>query len=319
MAIRMLLHISHQQEDDAASMVHCLITVLYSATALVMLFPVIVMADSRPAAGWRHSLTAAYAWQGTSDLAEQGSFSVDRGVVEYRLATRLGKRWFAGLSAGYGEDRYRFDSTPASFPPWQDIRSLQFGIALRYLADNRWTLFGLPVLRYSAEENVSLNQGREYGLIAGASYRFSDRLTIGPGLGAFRGIGSEDDVFPVLFINWRMTETLSLETGRGLAATRGPGLTLRWRPMQKWEFGIAARYEKYRFRLDDGADGIGEDKTVPLVATASWQPTAALKLSALAGVETAGVLSLENSGGTLVAERTYSTAPIAGLVASFNF
>ena len=300
-------------------MVRCFITVLLSATALVMLFPVTVLAESRPAAGWRHTLTAAYAWQGTSDLVEQGSFSVDRGVVEYRLATRLGKRWFAGLSAGYGEDRYRFNNTPTSFSPWQDIRSLQFGIALRYLADKRWTLFGLPVLRYSAEENISLSQGREYGLIAGASYRLGDRLTIGPGLGAFRGFGNEDDVFPVLFIDWRMTETLSLETGRGLAATRGPGLALRWRPVQSWEFGVAARYEKYRFRLDDGADSIGQDKTVPVVATASWQSTAGLKLSALAGVETAGVLSIENSGGTPVTEQTYNTAPIAGLVASFNF
>lgn len=307
------------QEVVAVYMVRCFITVLFSTTVLAIFFPLSVVAESRPAAGWRHSLTAAYAWQGTSDLAEQGSFSVDRGVVEYRLATRLGKRWFAGLSAGYGEDRYRFDSTPASFSAWQDIRSLQFGVALRYLADNRWTLFGLPVLRYAAEENVGLKQGREYGLIAGASYSFGDRLTLGPGLGAFRGIGNEDDVFPVLFINWRITETLSVETGRGLAATRGPGLTLRWRPVQKWEFGIAARYEKYRFRLDDGADGIGEDKTVPLVATASWQPGTGLKLSALAGVETAGVLSIENSGGTLTAERAYNTAPIAGLVASFNF
>ena len=284
-----------------------------------MLFPVTGMTESRPAAGVRHTLTAAYAWQGTSDLAEQGSFSVDRGVLEYRLATRLGKRWFAGFSAGYGEDRYRFDDTPANFSPWQDIRSLQFGVALRYLADNSWTLFGLPVVRYAAEDNISIEQGREFGLIAGASYRFGDRLTIGPGLGAFRGIGNEDDVFPVLFINWRMTETLSLETGRGLAATRGPGLTLRWRPIQRWEFGIAARYEKYRFRLDDGADGIGQDKTIPLVATAGWQLKPGLKLSALIGVETAGVLSVENSDGNLIGEQSYSTAPIAGLVASFGF
>ena len=301
------------------STVRCIKTVVSSATVLVMLFPVAGLAESRPAAGLRHTLTAAYAWQGASDLADQGSFSVDRGVVEYRLAKRLGKRWFAGFSAGYGEDRYRFDDTPASFSPWQDIRSLQFGVALRYLADNSWTLFGLPVLRYAAEDNVSLDQGRELGLIAGASYRFNDRLTIGPGLGAFRGIGNEDDLFPVLFINWRMTETLSLETGRGLAATRGPGLALRWRPMQNWEFGVAARYEKYRFRLENGADSIGQDKSVPVIATAGWQPGAGLKLSALVGVETAGVLSVENSDGNLVGEQSYSTAPIAGLVASFSF
>lgn len=293
--------------------------VFLTATVFVTQLPVTGLAESRPAGGWRHTLTAAYAWQGTSDLADQGSFSVDRGVLEYRLATRLGKRWFAGFSAGYGEDRYRFEDTPTGFAPWQDIRSLQFGLPLRYQAGNQWTLFGIPILRYAAEDNVSLNQGREFGLIAGASYRYSDKLTIGPGLGAFKGIGNEDDLFPVLFINWRMTETLSLETGKGLAATRGPGLALRWRPDRKWNFSFAARYEKYRFRLDNAADGIGEDKSVPVIATASWQSTSGLKLSALAGIETAGVLRLENSDGDFVTDQSYSTAPVAGLVASFSF
>lgn len=293
--------------------------ILLCLAILVLTLPLGGLADSTPATTWRNTLTAAYAWQGESDLNGGGNFSVDRGVVEFKTATRIGQHWFAGFSIDYGEDRYRFNGTAGSFSPWQDIRSLQFGLPLRYLVNNKWVLFGLPVLRYAAEDGDSLSDGREYGVIAGASYRFSDRLSIGPGLGGFRGIGDEDDLFPVLFINWRMTDTLSLETGRGLAATRGPGLTLKWKPLQQWEFGLAARYEKYRFRLADSAGNIGQDKSVPVIATAGWRSGAAFSVTALAGVEASGALRLENSDGVFIAEQSYSTAPIAGLVASLQF
>jgi len=285
----------------------------------MLLLPVNAMADSRPASTWRNTLTAAYAWQGESDLVGGNSFSVDRGVVEFKTSTRLGPRWFAGFSIDYGEDRYRFNGTAGGFSPWQDIRTLQFGLPLRYLVNNTWVLFGLPVLRYAAEDGASLSDGREYGVIAGATYRFSDRLSIGPGLGAFKGIGNEDDLFPVLFINWRMTDTLSIETGRGLAATRGPGLALKWRPLDKWEFGVAARYEKYRFRLADNTGNIGQDKAIPAVVTASWQMKPQFSLSALAGVEASGALRVENSDGSFITEQSYSTAPIVGFVASLQF
>jgi opacity protein-like surface antigen len=291
---------------------------LYMAS-VALLLPLNAMADSRPASSWRNTLTAVYAWQGESDLDGGNNFRVDRGFVQFKTSMRLGPRLFGGFSIGYGEDRYRFNTTAGSFAPWQDIRTLQFGLPLRYLVNEKWVLFGLPVLRYEAEDGASLGDGREYGVIAGATYRFSDRLSIGPGLGGFKGIGNEDDVFPVLFINWRITDTLSLETGRGLAATRGPGLGLKWKPLDQWEFGLAARYEKNRFRLADTASNIGQDKSVPIVATASWQLKPQFRLSALAGIEASGALRVENSDGALIAEQSYSTAPIVGFVASLQF
>jgi len=297
----------------------CFRITFFTLVFLNLLLPASGQTDSRPTSTWRNTLTAAYAWQGESDLDDQANFRVDRGVLEFETARRVGQSWFAGFSVGYGEDRYRFNETPGSFSPWENIRTLQFGLPLRYMANDKWMLFGLPVLRYSAESDADLGDGREFGLIGGASYRFSNKLTIGPGLGAFKGIGDENDLFPILLINWRMTETLSLETGRGLAATRGPGLALKWRPLEKWEFVLAGRYEKFRFRLADSAGNIGQDKSVPIVATASWQWTRAVRISALAGVETSGILRLEDISGNFIAQQSYSTAPVAALVASFQF
>lgn len=121
---------------------------------LMLLLPLNGKADSRPASTWRNTLTAAYAWQGNSDLDGGSSFRVDRGVVQFKTSTRIGPRWFAGFSIGYGEDRYRFNGTAGSFSPWQDIRTLQFGLPLRYLVNKTWVLFGLPVLRYAVDRVI---------------------------------------------------------------------------------------------------------------------------------------------------------------------
>ena len=266
--------------------------------------------------GWQGSVVAAYARQGDSDLESNGKFSVDRGVVELGARRRVGDRLFAGITLGYQQDDYRF--TQVAGQPWNDIRTLQLGFSLRYLANQKWMLFGLPLLRYSTEQDVELSDGREYGLLAGASYRFSNKLTIGPGFGAINGIGGEEDFFPILLVDWKITDSLTLETGRGFAASRGPGLALKWRPASAWELGIMARYEKSRFRLLTNGN-IGEDKSVPVMLTASWEPKRDIQLTAFGGVETSGRLSIENSDGVRLQQLSYESAPQAGLLVKLSF
>jgi len=284
-----------------------------------LLLPALANAAGPPnQSGWLTSVDLAYVWQGNADLGDDGQFSVDRGVFEIGTARRIGEQWMIGLSLGYGEDQYSFSDT-LNGTPWEDIRSLQFGVTMRYQASDNWSLFGLPVLRYSAERDASLNDGREIGLLAGASYRFNDNLKIGPGLGVFNGIGGEEDVFPILLINWAITDEVSLETGRGLAASRGPGLALKWQPSGRWEFGLAARYEKFRFRLADDRDRIAEDKAIPVVLTAAWKWNPTVSITALAGMENNGDLSIENADGERINRLSYDTAPLLGVVATFLF
>jgi hypothetical protein len=132
------------------------------------------------------------------------------------------------------------------------------------------------------------------------------------------GIGGEEDVFPILLIDWKITDTVSLETGRGIAASRGPGLTLKWQPQQSWEFGLAARYEKSRFRLANN-DNIGEDRAVPVILTAKWSHNRKFALTGFAGFETAGKLTLEDQNGSELQSLEYDTAPVAGIAAEIKF
>jgi hypothetical protein len=267
-------------------------------------------------AGWKSSVTAAFAWQGDTNIDSGGEFSVNRGVLQFDSRRLVGSRLFTGITLGYEQDDYKFSSLSAQ--PWNDIRTLQFGLSLRYLATDKWSLFGLPLLRYSSEKGKDLSDGREYGLLAGASYRFSENLTLGPGFGVISGIGGEEDIFPILLVNWKITDTVSVETGRGLAASRGPGLALKWKPASQWELSLAARYEKSRFRLATD-NNIGEDRSVPVLLTASWRHNRHFSVTGFTGFETAGKLSLENSNGDEIESLEYDTAPLAGLLARFSF
>ena len=104
--------------------------------------------------------------------------------------------------------------------------------------------------------------------------------------------------------------------------SRGPGVTLRWRPGGTWSFSLGARYEKRRFRLaDDGLApaGIGEERAVPVALGAEYALGQKMRLSLLAGAEFAGSLRLENSDGNRVAASDFDTAPLVGGVFSYRF
>jgi hypothetical protein len=115
---------------------------------------------------------------------------------------------------------------------------------------------------------------------------------------------------------------MSLRTWRGFASTRGPGLSLVWDASELWSFSLGGRYEKERFRLDDGGiapDGIGQETSVPLYLgiTRSFGRTASF--SVIAGAKLGGRLRLEDEYGDLLEQSDYDTAPFAGATFDVRF
>jgi len=129
-------------------------------------------------------------------------------------------------------------------------------------------------------------------------------------------------IFPILVIDWDISERWNLSTGRGLAASQGPGLTLSYALSQSWSLGIAGRYENTEFRLDENGPtpgGVGRDQSIPVVAMATWNPNRIIDLSVFAGIELNGKLKLKNALGESVAESSYDPAPIFGATFKLRF
>jgi len=294
------------------------------ASLLLWATGVLTAAASGRSSDWQVTLDAGAAKQFESSLDTGGDFDVDRYFFRFGATRNIGKAWNAGISLGYGEDRYEFSGSSGfgDSDPWSRIRVFRAGIPISYRAENNWSFFGIPSLRYAGEDGANWSDSQQWGLLAAAAYRFSDRLTIGPGFGAFSEIEDSTSFFPILFIDWQISETVALTTGRGLAASRGPGVSLNWTPTHRWRFSLEGRYEKTRFRLDDKGPfpgGVGQDQSIPVALAATYTAIRDVELSLLGGVEFAGKLRLEDSTGDRLTESDYGAAPFAGAVVKVKF
>lgn len=272
---------------------------------------------------WSFHLRGGYVHQFDVDLDEGGSFSVNRFFIQGGPSYSPAHRRSISLAVGYGFDDYDFsgEKVLATVTPWDDIHSFRFSTPVRWGIDNKWTIIAIPALRFTGENGTDWNEAITGGGFTGLSYRFNDRLLIGPGIGVFSQLEDSARVFPILLISWKITDSLSLNTGGGLAATLGPGITLNWKASDKLELQVGGRYEKLRFRLDkDGPapDGIGEDTSFPLVIGATYNYNPNARMSLIAGVELGGELRLEDENGRLLTKDNHDPAGLLGITFRFR-
>lgn len=309
---------------------YAIIQSLIFVQLIVFAFPVIGSAREAPEArrgtgpepGWSTFLRGGYVHQFDTDIDDGGSFNADRFFIQGGVTFARDHRRSVSFALGYGLDGYDFsgDGGIAAVRPWENIHSYGVSMPVRWGFNEAWTVFVIPTLRFSAESGAEPEDAMQGGGFAGISYRFGDRLTIGPGIGVMSEIEDSATVFPVLVVTWKITDHLTLETGRGLGASLGPGLVLRWEASDKWDLSIGGRYEKLRFRLDDkeiAPNGVGQDRAFPLFGGVSYRFSPRAQVSLLGGAEIGGELRLEDKKGSPIAKEDYGTAGFGGI--AFNF
>jgi hypothetical protein len=277
-----------------------------------------------PPDGWMFFTRGGGVNQFDTGIDSGGSFGVQRLYLQGGATYTWDRRHSVSLAAGYGRDAYSFEGSTGfgALNPWEDIHGVDLSMAVRYSLDGGWTVFAVPSVRISAEDGADTEDATTGGILGGAAYRFSDRLTIGPGIGAVSQIEDSMEVFPILLIDWRITDTVSLTTGRGVGATLGPGLQLLWAPNPQWEFSLGGRYERLRFRLDkDGPapEGVGDDRSFPLFAGIQYRFSPRARLSLIGGMEFGGELMLEDRSGNLVQKTGNDAAGFLGGAFSLRF
>ncbi|MEM8563270.1 MAG: hypothetical protein AAGF57_13590 [Pseudomonadota bacterium] len=280
--------------------------------------------DAQRFGPWVWGVAGGAVHQTGSDLQDSdGSVSVSRYFTELSLGYAADRRNSVSLSLGAGESQYDFSSDSfGGLDPWDDVRDYRVSLPIRFAPSDSTSVFIIPSVRSYGEEGTSLNDGRTEGVLAAAGWTLSDKLTLGPGFGWFTELGGGDNFFPILLIDWKITDKLSLSTGRGLAASRGPGFTLDYAASKNWSAGITARYEEIRFALDaDGSnpEAYVEDSSVPLLLTAQYSPWPMTSISALAGIEFAGKLKVEDGSGSRLARSDIDNPFVFGLVFSSRF
>jgi hypothetical protein len=278
-----------------------------------------------PQAPWFASADALLAHQFDASLNEAGGdFAVNRFAVRGGVGYEPEFTKAASLSVGYDRDDYDFQDLNGltADSPWGSVNTLRLGLPVRWGFDDRWTLFAIPAVRWTAEEGGDWGQALTGGGFLGFSYRFNDKLTLGPGFGALTELEESPAFFPVLLIKWNITAPLVLETGKGLGASHGPGIVLTYAVSEHWKLALGGRYEKLRFRLDqDGStpNGVGEERGAPVYLGATWEWRKNQSISLLGGVKFGGQLQLEDASGTEQGSSDYDPAPFLGLAVNLRF
>ncbi|MCG7522084.1 porin family protein [Ruegeria sp. Ofav3-42] len=290
-----------------------------SAALALGFMSVPTLAQQRP--GWVYQIDGQVAYQGDANLSEGGDFSASRAFLRTTALYNFDGGASAGLSASIGRFDYNFSQ--ADNQPWQDIRDIRISVPVRFRLGNTASVFVSPQIRWDYQSGAEASDGRTYGVFAGIAWKINEGLTIGPAFGAFSQLEDDDvDFFPALLVDWDINDRWNLNTGSGIGATQGPGLTLSYALNDTMNVALSARSERIRFRLDgDGLapNGVGEDKSIPVVLSFGYNLNPGVSLNLFAGAELDGRLTLDDANGTELSRQSYETAPLVGVAFRAQF
>ena len=275
--------------------------------------------------GWGRSVTTAYLHQFSEDVDGGGEFTKDSGLLQLAVRYQLEPGRSFGISVGYGVEHYDFSGGPGAgtVDVWDNIHTIRLGFPVTWRLDERWRAFVMPGVRFQGDADARFGDSISGGGFVGLSYSFNERLTIGPGFGVVSQLEDDPSLFPILIVDWQISDHWSFSTGRGLGASLGPGFVIAWEPVDNWRFGGGARYEKFRFRLakDNAAapHGVGEDRSLPVFLTAEFSPNPGFSASAIVGVQEDGELRLDGEEGDRLRSSDYGSAVFLGATLNLRF
>ena len=267
------------------------------------------------------SIEGSWVWQLETDLHDttNGRFSHDRGHFSARGNIALSDDLNLLLGARYQRDNFSFDGIQS---PWTNINTTYFDAALQYQLTPQWQVFGGGQARWAAEEGASLGDGFEGGGAVGAVYAFSSDFVIGGGVGVRSQIEDDLLIYPIIVLDWNITDRLSFSTRLTTGWSNQSGAELVYEVEPTIDVGMSLTFDYQRFRLGDDAPtpgGAGVTEALPLTAFISVDVCPNLSLTAFVGATVYGRLKTTDSAGNDVWARNHDPAPVLGLQGAIRF
>lgn len=277
----------------------------------------------KPAGNPGLSLSASYLHQFDAGLDGGGDFSVDRYFLRLDGVDRQSDTLSLGAGVHYDMADYSFSGMGAvpGGAPWDQVHAFTLSASSIYSPDNNWKFFLAPSIGVAAASGADWSDSLVYGGIVWSSYRIDPALTVGFGAGLF----SKQDQFssfPVIVVDWKISDRLRLTNPRNEGPTGPAGLELTYKIDDRSTVATGGAYRSLRFRLDDNGPipgGIGEDRAFPLWIKLSTGVGTNGSLSLLGGAMVGGELAIEDDHGNTVQEQDFDTAPFLSATMSFKF
>jgi hypothetical protein len=269
------------------------------------------------------SLVATPLYQFEANLGRGGNVSVFRTFVDINSKIPLDDTLSIGLNFGYHYADYNF-ADPVSFAgekPWDKVHILRFGANVSYDLTPEWSLFVAPSVQISREDGAGWGSAIGYGGVFSLTRVFSSDLSLGVGVAAFSQL-EELTAFPIIAVNWRITDRLRLANPFRPGPAGPAGLELSYKIGSDWDFAAGAAYRSERFRLKNSGlfqNGIGESSLIPAWVRISRNSHNNFYLDFYAGAMLGGVVSIDDREGNRITSDNYDPAPFLAFAISCRF
>ncbi len=269
------------------------------------------------------SISAGYQFLFRTDLDISGSYSVDRVGLELGVKKKINQDWGVEGNLRYLFNDYDFNAAVGlGGDPWSDIHTLQMDVRLEWWATNELVVIFGPFLMWSRESGASWDDALTGGAFAGVMYISSKELAWGAGVGISSQLEDSVLVYPLLFLDWKFSRNMKLTSVAGPVGLAFTGIEWVWEFADHFEFGVGARYEFRRFRLDDSGfapGGVGEDTSIPFWGRMSYRFNDNFAVDLYAGVVAGGAFKVDDFNGRRLADDDSELAPTLAIAFRVDF
>jgi hypothetical protein len=262
-------------------------------------------------------------YEADADLDRGGEYGLSGVQLQAGTSGPIGTGFRAGVTFTYDYYKGSF-SNPTAFggaAPWGKLHHYGISVPLAWALDREWSIGIAPSIDWFRESGASTSDARAWGAVLTALRTDRDGNRIGFGIAAFDAI-EETRVFPVVLVDWQLSDRWRLLNPLPAGPTGPAGLELDYRFDGGWSLGVGVAYRSLRFRLSDSGpvpSGIGEINGVPVFARATYGLGQQLTLHLYAGVIAGGELRVEDRNGNTLREEDFDTAPFVALTVTGRF
>jgi hypothetical protein len=282
------------------------------------------MASPDPDHVARAALTFSSDYAFSADFSDStGDLSVWRGTGDFQMQFPVFERSQLGIGLAYS--RWNFDFTDATAfdaddgDPWSGVNEMDLTATFSTQLTETWSgVFG-GTLKSASADGADFSESLTYGGLVGATYAFSENLSIGAGVIVRTELEDDVMVLPLITIDWKISDTLSFST------VPSPGrrfLGLTYEPSDSWAFTAGAAFEFIDFRLDDESpapEGVGRYQRIPVGGGVTYNIDRQIALSLYGGLLVGQELTLDDSQGDRIEREDIDPTGFIGGGITFRF
>lgn len=259
-----------------------------------------------------------------SKIDSGGKIGATRYGAELRLDYTMTNDDALQLRFQYQRDDWDFSGTSGmgGDNPWDIVTTIDLALQWTHQIYDKTQLFGGPIMKWSGDSGAEQSESDVFGGVVGLIHVYSDTLVLGGGLGIIERLEDDARFFPVIVVDWQLSENLKLKSDLVTRYGSRTGVELVWTPRNDWTLGAGLSYDYSRFRLDNvgtAPKGVGEATSLPLTLRATYHPSQNVDITILGGFVLRGDLSVYDTAGSTLDAEEYDSAGTIGLLARIRF